>query len=240
MTRPSKIEIPAMESAPGGKTNGTNDYRKVPAYIDRRTCLRALNASENALRNWETRPDDPLPRYKTKGGKKVFYEINELFEWHYRNRLHKEFGKGGPAQLEVSPGNRPKSLKDPVAKPKNTNEAKIRLDVAKAEAQEIKNEVTRGALAPIQLLEDALSDLGAQLSAILGAIPSKLKKKYSWLKAAQLNDVESEIAEALNASSDCRLKLPERPIELEDYSNDQSTNSEATSSTEDPSPNFWL
>jgi len=102
----------------------------------------------------------------------------------------------------------------------NANEQKARLTKAQADAQELKNEVARGELAPIQVLEAALSDIVAKITPALGSLPSKLRKKYSWLKSTQLDMIQSEIVEALNDAADVRLALPEKPAELDDTSND--------------------
>lgn len=220
---------------PTKKAGDINDYRNIPAYVDRRTCIRILGISENALNNWETRPDNPLPRYKP--GKKVYYEAKELFEWYHNHRMEKEFGKGGPANMQRHQPNRPKqNLLSDQKPPSTANAAKIRLDEAKAEAQEIKNEVTRGELAPILILETALADICAQMASILGAIPSRLRKKYKWLKASQIDEISSEIVKAQNAASECNLNLPDRPSELEDAPNDSETSFEALVGLESPPP----
>lgn len=219
--------LPPSESGP----TSPDDYKKVPAYIDRKQCLRALGASEMALRNWETRPDDPLPRYKN--GRKIYYEIQELFTWYYRFKLAKEFGPGGVDGLERHSPNAPKK---PPPKNAGVNAEKQRLVKAQADAQEIKNELARAELAPIQLLEDCLSDLSGQISSILGSITSKLRKKYSWLKSSQIDEIDREIIKAQNAASECTLKLSERPEELADPAEDQSAHFETIVGLESPTP----
>lgn len=173
-----------------------DECKHAPAYVGRKACLRALMVSESGLRNFEARSKDPLPRIKANTAQgEIVYEIRDLFEWYYRHRVRKDFGE------DAKPG-------DGSGGTKSNNDQKNRLLRAQADAQEIKNAVARGELAPIQLLEDALSNLCGQISSILGAIPNKLRKRYSWLKASQLDEIANEIAKVQNAASEVRLSEP--------------------------------
>ena len=204
--------------SPAASSN--SDSKKVPFYITRKQALRALGVGPTAIRVWETDLDDPIIRYKK--GREVYYEIQELFKWYHR-KLVKAEGSAGRPIGSIAGEEQPEQPKQK----KGINEEKTRLTSAQAEAVELKNKVSRRELAPIQLLEDALADLGAQISSILSSIPSRLRKKYSWLKASQLDEIEAEIIKAQNAASECRLDLPERPPELADVTTHQSANSDA-------------
>lgn len=201
----------------------SSDGRDTKAYIRREEVLYALDISMTTLRNYEARSQNKLPRHKENTAEgKIWYDMREVCEFYYMQRFRKEYGEGGAPEAG-SP-----------EKKANANEQKARLTKAQADAQELKNDVERGKLAPIQMLENALSDLSGQISSILGAIPSKLRKKYAWLKSSQLDEVETEIAKAQNAAADVRLALPDRPDESGDIGSDQQAGSEASIGTENP------
>jgi hypothetical protein len=82
-----------------------------------------------------------------------------------------------------------------------------RLDRARAEAQEMQNRVTKGQLAPVELLSDVLADVSSQIRSILGALPKRLKQSLPELQAKQIDIIRREISAAQRAMSECRPKL---------------------------------
>ncbi|CAM4135722.1 terminase small subunit [Pseudomonas sp. S 311-6] len=76
---------------------------------------------------------------------------------------------------------------------------KARLAAAQADKIEMENEVRRGEVALVSVLETVLSQTGSTVSAILDSIPSTLKRRISTLSASDVLIVETEIARARNA-----------------------------------------
>lgn len=76
---------------------------------------------------------------------------------------------------------------------------KARLAAAQADKIEMENEVRRGEVALVSVLEAVLSQTGSTVSAILDSIPSTLKRRISTLSASDVLIVETEIARARNA-----------------------------------------
>lgn len=85
---------------------------------------------------------------------------------------------------------------------------------AEADAQEMKNAVTRRELAPVELLEWALASIAEQVNSILDSIPLKLKKRVPHLKASELAIAKREIIKAQNAAS--KSQLPWDQLEASD------------------------
>lgn len=75
--------------------------------------------------------------------------------------------------------------------------------------QELKNAQTRREVAPVQVIEWTLSKVGAQISANLEAIPSKLKKLHPSLPARAIEDVKREIVKAQNVAARVTVDLDE-------------------------------
>jgi len=173
-----------------------NDLRHKRVWLRREQALYALGVSLSTLRKYETRPEDPLPRHKSPDAQgAVRYDLRDICVFYAEEELRKARGQNTPQVAELLEEAKAEAIVH-----------KARLTKAQAEAQEIKNHVARGELVPIQALEDALSDVCGQISAMLGALPSKLRKKFSWLKSAQLADIESVIAKAQNAAAEVQVR----------------------------------
>lgn len=71
----------------------------------------------------------------------------------------------------------------------------------------LKEQQLLGELAPITVLEWALSSLSAQIGAILETLPAKLKRRLPQLTASDLEILRKEIVKARNAAADVRLDL---------------------------------
>lgn len=71
----------------------------------------------------------------------------------------------------------------------------------------IKEQQLLGELAPINVLEWALSSACAQIGATLETLPAKLKRRLPQLNAADLEIIRKEIAKARNTAAAIRLDL---------------------------------
>jgi phage terminase Nu1 subunit (DNA packaging protein) len=67
--------------------------------------------------------------------------------------------------------------------------------------QELKNAQARRELAPIGIIDWALSRVGSQISALLEAIPLKVKQLLPKMTAAEIGLIEREVIKAQNASA---------------------------------------
>jgi len=71
------------------------------------------------------------------------------------------------------------------------------------------------------MLEASLSEIVAKIAPALESLPSKLRKKYAWLKSTQLDMIQLEIVEALNDAAEVRLTIPDELREMDDTIDDQ-------------------
>ena len=78
---------------------------------------------------------------------------------------------------------------------------KLRLTRAQADNMEIKNEIARGEVAPIELLTHAISNGATQIAAILGSAPLNIKRQIPKLSANEIETIKREIVKAQNAAA---------------------------------------
>lgn len=71
----------------------------------------------------------------------------------------------------------------------------------------LKEQQLLGELAPIDVLEWALSSVCAQISATLETLPAKLKRRLPQLNTADLELIRKEIAKARNAAATSRIEF---------------------------------
>lgn len=71
----------------------------------------------------------------------------------------------------------------------------------------IKEQELLGQLAPISVLEWALSSICSQIGATLETLPAKLKRRLPQLNAADLEIIRKEIAKTRNSAAAVRLDL---------------------------------
>ncbi|NYT38881.1 DNA packaging Nu1 [Allopusillimonas soli] len=83
---------------------------------------------------------------------------------------------------------------------------KARLASAQADKVEMENEVRRGNLAEVAVLEWVLTSAGSLVGAALDAIPAKLKRRLASLTAADILIIETELAKVRKTISELSLE----------------------------------
>lgn len=165
--------------------------------IDTKQVSHMLGVGYRQVQTYIILPDDPLPiAIRGLGGvtdkASHKFNINDAFEWGIRYRLHDMLGQDG---------------EDGPKKVYNGKQEQARLHKEKADAEAFKNKVSRMEYAPIELLSDALTNLKGQMSAILGALPNHLKRRYSWLTGKQVELIKTEIIKVQNQVAAARVDL---------------------------------
>ncbi len=84
-------------------------------------------------------------------------------------------------------------------------EERARLSFHQANGQEMKNQVLRKELAPLLLMELAISKWSDQAKSLLGATPLKVKKLLPKMKASEIEIIKREIIKVQNAISKIQL-----------------------------------
>lgn len=158
--------------------------KKEGHWLNKAQTARSLGISTQAFDKWGVEP-------VAKIGRENFYLLRDVLD----NRL------------EHMASRQPASAIDP----EDYEAQRTRLTKEQADQLEMKNAVTRREQAPVQLLEWALAEMAQRISAVLGAIPSKIKKRVPSLTAAEMTNITREIIKAQNAASKSELpwdKLP--------------------------------
>ena len=84
---------------------------------------------------------------------------------------------------------------------------KLRLTRAQADAQELKNEIARAEVAPIDLLKCAMRQAVAQACAILDAVPLSIKRRHPQLETLIIESIKRHIVKAMNAIASMELDM---------------------------------
>lgn len=156
-----------------------------------------LGVGTRTVQTYIVLPSDPLPiAIRGVGGTSEYashqYNIQDVFEWGVRYRLHDMLGQDGD---------------DGPQKVYNGKQEQARLHKEKADGEAFKNKVARMEYAPIELLSDALTNLKGQMGAILGALPNHLKRRYSWLTGKQVELIKTEIIKVQNQVAAARIDV---------------------------------
>jgi len=88
---------------------------------------------------------------------------------------------------------------------KEMEAAKLEQIRERTEELAIKNAIARREYAPINAIEHALGQVGAQISATLESIPLKLKRRFPKLGAAELEIIKEEIIKCQNLAADIQI-----------------------------------
>jgi phage terminase Nu1 subunit (DNA packaging protein) len=128
-------------------------------------------------------------------GRNAFYLVSDVLANRLQRQAAKQQQTAEPAtDLELT---------------RSEREEKLRLTKAQAEGQELKNAQLRKELAPVDVIEWVIGKAGGQISAILDALPSQLKKRNPKLTASNIETIRREIVKAQNAASQMTVDLDE-------------------------------
>lgn len=158
--------------------------KKEPHWLNKSQIAKSLGISVQAFDKWGVEP-------VAKHGREVYFTVRDVLD----NRLAHADARRAQYDAEAD----------------NYEAQRTRLTREQADKLEMENAVTRREQAPVQLLEWALSEMAQQVSAILGAIPSKIKKRVPSLTSTEMTNINREIIKGQNAASKAELpwdKLP--------------------------------
>ena len=109
-------------------------------------------------------------------GKQVFYDVCSVLE----NRLSKAGPTGSNGDIEAE---------------------RLRLTSAQAEGQELKNELAKGRIAPIEIITLSLSTVAGAAAGILDSLPLNIKRQYPELSAQMIEAIKRQCVKAQNEIS---------------------------------------
>lgn len=160
---------------------------KEPFWLNRKQMAEACGISVQAFEKWGVKPVAKL-------GRETFYLVEDVIE----NRVARSEQRSNPGGFEDQ-------VK--VAHQAELDYEKLLLTREQRVGQELKNAQTRRELAPVQVIDWALSKVGGQIAAVLESIPLKLKKLCPRLSASEIEAVKREVVKAQNAAARVTVDL---------------------------------
>lgn len=166
-----------------------------PFTITKGEAAYLLGVDERTLTTWQGRTIDPLPVQRAdRRGQANTYDPRLLLQWMVRQELVKVTGTESGEILDLE-------------------QERARLAKEQRISQELKNAQTRHETAPIEIIAWTLSKVGSQISAILDAIPGKVKRRVPQLSSAEIEIIKREIVRAQNVAA-------KASVSVEDYEPD--------------------
>lgn len=164
--------------------------KKEPFWLNKSQMAASLGISTQAFEKWGVQPVARI-------GREAFFDARSVVD----NRLAQVERKHQPDPSDVGDI-------DPLIEFKLAQE-RLRLTAAQAEAQELKNEVTKARLIPVEFITFALSRTAAQIASLLDTIPLKVKRKHPELQPRHIESLTREIAETRNVAAQFGDELPD-------------------------------
>jgi len=156
--------------------------------ITKQQVAQILDCDVRTVTTYQNQQIDPLPMLsKGKRGTQNIYDAVAIHRWDLRRQSQKE------------------SKEDEANELLPLDFEKWRKTKADADAQEMKNLITKREQAPVVLLEFAISNFSEQAKSLFESIPLKVKKKLPHLRASEIEMVKREIVKIQNAATKIRI-----------------------------------
>lgn len=151
-----------------------------PHWMNKKNTAKSLGISVQAFEKWGVKPVGKV-------GRSVYFTMADVLE----NRRQNEEAKRQPASPDV----------DPDSPGVNLDRERYRLTKAQADAQELKNEVNRQEVVPVDFATYALAKVAAEASGVLDGLPLNLVRKHPELTTIQRENIKRELSKAMNSLS---------------------------------------
>ena len=150
--------------------------KKEPHWLNKSQMAKSLGISVQAFDKWGVAP---VSRY----GNQAFYDVRRVLD----NRLMKQAD-----QMQPAPGDQGEGTID---------FERLRLTRAQAEGQEIKNELSKGRTAPVEIITLVLSRIAGEASGELDSLPLNIRRKHPELASQVIESIKRHCVKAQNAIS---------------------------------------
>ena len=187
--KPRKKQAKKPAAAPSKK--GANDQPSPPAvpdyWLNKRQVCESLGITATAFDKWKV---EPVARV----GNSNYYDARSLVDNRVDSVLRRQ-------QLERPDADDGDGL-NPVLE-------QARLAKEKADAQALKNNITRGELIPAEVAALLFGKVGGEMAAVLDALPANIKRRVPSLTATDMEFIKAEIVRAQNAAAEVERHLDE-------------------------------
>lgn len=149
--------------------------KKESHWLNKSEMAKSLGISVQAFDKWGVPPVDRF-------GNQAFYDVRSVLD----NRLRKQAEQLQPAEAsEPDEG--------------SIEHERLRLTRAQADGQEIKNEVSRGKTAPVEIITTVLSRIAGEASGELDSLPLNVKRRHPELENQVIESIKRHCVKAQNA-----------------------------------------
>lgn len=148
--------------------------------VNREQIAEALGVTVKTITTWQNRTQDPLPlQSKAKRGGSNEYSVPACVNWKIRQEVNKLTGGDDGELIDYE-------------------KERAALTKAQKEGQEIRNEISMGKLAPVTVMEFAVSKFCSECAGIIDSIPLNIKRKHPEITTQQLETIKRNCVKALN------------------------------------------
>ncbi|MFW5926839.1 MAG: terminase small subunit, partial [Wenzhouxiangella sp.] len=182
------------------KAATAEDFKVEPHWLNKSQMAKALGISVQAFDRWEVQPVARRHKYG-----EAFYSVGDVVafaEQRAREQERKRWEKYISTELDLSDFN-------PVEVQAKQLLADLRLTEAKAEGQELRNQVAQRLQAPVEMVSWALGRIGAQISATLDPLANKIKHRLPQLTTAEVHLIKEEVAKCKNIAAEAKIDWDE-------------------------------
>lgn len=151
----------------------TEKVEKQSHWLNKRETAAGLGISVQAFSAWGVRP-------VAKIGRESFYTIRDVLD----NRLDHQAENLKSVDDEMVTG---------------LERERLRLTRAQADNMEIKNEIAKGKIAPIEIIQIVLSRISGEAAGELDSIPLNIKRKHPELDNMIIEDIKRHCVKGQNA-----------------------------------------
>lgn len=174
-------------SRPAAENTASADAFKVePHWLNRKQMAASLGISVQSFDAWGVKPT--AQRHKQG---ESFYLVADVLA----NRLEWQRRKLEPQAQDLDAG-------ELVLEKER---AELAWTQERAEGQRLKNAALRKELAPVAMVQWAISQAGSQIAAVLGTLKGRIKRAQPSLSNAALHEIEQIAVECQNTAADVRL-----------------------------------
>lgn len=168
-------------------TTDPEPFEVKPGWFKTTEIVASLDVSDTAFKKWKV---EPVAREHQYGA--AYYRLADILA----NRL----------ENQAQRFERPEQDMQAAELREEKERADIQLKREQAEGQRLKNAQMRRELAPVEMVQWAISQAGSQMAAVLGTIKGKVKRAQPDLTNAALHELEQIVVEAQNIAADTRLE----------------------------------
>ncbi|BBM66345.1 protein convertase [Vibrio alfacsensis] len=150
-----------------------------PHWLNKSTMADSLGISVQAFDKWGVKP-------VAKVGRSVYFTVADVLH----NRKQNEVEKHQPKPIETQDFEQG-----------GLDFERYRLTKAQADGQELKNEIARQEVVPVEFATFSLAKVVAEASGVLDSLPLNIYRKHPELTTIQQENIKRELAKAMNAMS---------------------------------------